>query len=397
MASGSEPLEFFEQTKARSLHKLNLLEGYLQPFTFKLGSSTGWGGQTHHIWIVDGFAGAGSYQPDASGRVQDGSPVIAAKWAKKVAVDRGYPLVRCINVERDRGCFERLRRELAPWQDVAIAHNGEFADHLLDILDAVGADPALFFLDPFGIRGIEMDLICQIAARSGKTELLLHFSDKTFLRMAGHLDDRGERMPAGQKQAESKLAALDTLIGTKRWRLLVPAGADTETAIDAVAELYLEQLRESGWRYAHQIQMRDAWRDRPAYRLMFATPSPHGVELMSDLVCRYEQTLEESAVAGQMTLWHEQEERQRSTNLKDQIYAEGKRAGAITREQLIHRLAPQHFGRYTSTYYAKMIRELVNEGLIDRPTAKSIGLRESLGFVESPQGSLIDGLGLSPA
>jgi hypothetical protein len=78
--------------------------------------------------------------------------------------------VRCINVERDRGCHEQLVRNLAPWPDVAIALRGEFAAHLTDILDTIGDDPALFFLDPFGISGVEM----QIIARRGKTELLLH-------------------------------------------------------------------------------------------------------------------------------------------------------------------------------------------------------------------------------
>jgi hypothetical protein len=56
-------LQFFQQAKARSLHKLNLLDGYLRPFTYKLGSRTGYGRRQRHIWIVDGFAGTGSYQP----------------------------------------------------------------------------------------------------------------------------------------------------------------------------------------------------------------------------------------------------------------------------------------------------------------------------------------------
>lgn len=51
-------------------------------------------------------------------------------------------------------------------------------------------------------------------------ELLLHFSDKTFLRMAGHVDDRGDRVPVGRKVAEAKLDTLDAYVGTKRWRML---------------------------------------------------------------------------------------------------------------------------------------------------------------------------------
>lgn len=384
----ADPLHFFAQAKARSLHKLGIFDGYLRPLTYKLGSTTGLGRRQRHIWIVDGFAGAGSYQPDDHARIQDGSPLIAAKWAKQIALDRHYPLVRCINVERDPDCHQELVRSLAPWQDVATALQGEFADHLADILDTIGTDPALFFLDPFGVAGVEMKLIEQIAARRGKTELLLHFSDKTFLRMAGHLDDRGDRVPVGRKVAESKLATLDAYVGTKRWRMLCPPGADTERAIDDVANLYLDQLRHSGWQYAAQIRMRDHYSDRPSYRLMFATGSAHGVELMSDIAYRYEQSLKEEQDAGVMTLWHHDDERQRLTDLRNRIFAAGLAAGTASREQLIHELAPQLFGLYTSTEYAKAIRELVQVGRIDRPNATGIEPRESLRFIEPPQTSL---------
>jgi three-Cys-motif partner protein len=386
----SDPTAFFERAKARSLHKLDLLDGYLKPFTYKVGSRAGAGRPQRHVWIVDGFAGAGSYRRDGDGRSQDGSPLIAAKWAKRIAIERRYPLVRCINVERDRRCHEQLVRHLAPWPDVAIALRGEFADHLDDILDTIDDDPALFFLDPFGVVGIEMQLVEQIAARRGKTELLLHFSDRTFLRMAGHLDDHGKRLPVGHKQAQGKLATLDALMGTKRWRLLCPPGADTEDAIDQVADLYLHQLREGGWTFADQIRMRDHYADRPAYRLMFATRSPHGIEVMSDRACRYERSLKDEADAGIMTLWHHDDERQHLTDLRDRIFAAGRERGTATREQIIHQIAPEAFGRYTSTDYAKAIRELVGLGLIDRPHAKGIEPREPLRFVDPPQASLLD-------
>lgn len=391
MGSSTDPLEFFEQVKARSLHKLGLLERYLQPLTFKLGSTTGANRSSRHIWVVDGFAGAGAYRPDDTGRIQDGSPLITAKWARAVDLKRGYDLVRCINVERDPTCLESLRRELAPWQDLVSILDGEFADHLPAILDEVAADPALFFLDPFGVRGVEMDLVRQIAAREGKTELLLHFSDRTFLRMAGHLDDNKGRLPVGHKQAETKLAGLDALVGSKRWRLLLAPGADAQSGIEAVAELYLEQLRHNGWPFAHQIRIRDAWADRPAYRLVFATRSPHGVALMSDLVCRYERGIEGAASAGQMTLWHHDEVRREEALLKGAIYEEGLSAGSISRVDLELRLAPRNFGRFVASDYAKRIRELVAEGLIDRANAKGIADHERLEFVVPAQVSLFGG------
>jgi three-Cys-motif partner protein len=388
----ADPLDFFAQAKARSLHKLDILDSYLRPLTYKLGSICGRGRRYKHIWVVDGFAGAGSYEPDDAGRVQDGSPLIAAKWAKQIAVDRRYELVRCINVERDADCFAQLQRNLAPWPNIADTIRGEFAEKLPEILALIGDDPALFFLDPFGVTGVEMEVIERIAARRGKTELLLHFSDRTFLRMAGHLDDRGDRVPVGQKVAEAKLARLDAHIGTKRWRMLCPPGANTERAIDDVAALYLDQLREHGWRFADQIRMRDRYSDRPAYRLIFATGSPHGVAMMSHIACRFERALRDEEQAGVMTLFQHDEERQHQADLRDRIVATGRAAGTTTSEELAHELTPQLFGLYVSKDYAQAIRDLVDAGLIDRANTRGIKPDEPLRFMDPPQGSLF-GLG----
>jgi three-Cys-motif partner protein len=384
-------IDFFAEAKVRSLYKLDVYGKYLRPLTNKLGRRVGPHRPGRHIWIVDGFAGSGSYEPDDGGRVQDGSPLIAAKFARHIAFDRGYPVVRCINVERDADCFAQLQRNLAPWQEVAISLHGSFAAHLDDILDTIRDDPALIFLDPFGVNGIEMDVLARILARAGKTELLVHFSDKTFLRMAGHLDDNDKRLPFGRKVGEAKLRRLDAVIGTPLWRRLWHngAGVDTDKAIDATVELYLSQLR-TRINYAHQIRMRDHYHARTAYRLVFCTNSPHGVELMSDIACCYETELEDAAAAGAMTLWAADEARQRITDLRDVVHATGLRRGGIaTREQIIHELAPALFGRYRTSEYAQVLRELVRAGLIDRSSPTGIEQREPLHFIEPAQGSLL--------
>jgi three-Cys-motif partner protein len=387
-----QAIDFFAQAKARSLHKLDIYGKYLQPLVFKWGQLAGPRRPGRHIWLIDGFAGAGRYQPDDGGQAQDGSPLVAAKWARQIAVDRKYPLVRCINVERDQGCFSELERNLAPWTagaDVAINLQGEFAEHVDLILETIDNDPALIFLDPFGVNGIEMALVEKALARAGKTELIVHFSDKTFLRMAGHLGNNDERLPVGQKVAESKLARLDAVIGTRLWRRIwADHSRSTDDAISATVELYLSELRlRIG--YAHQIAIRDAYSDRPAYRLVFCTGSAHGVELMSDIACRYETKLKEAYDAGTMTLWEDQEARQRLTDLRDSVHVAGLRHGTATREQIIHEMAPKHFGEYTSTDYARAIRELVKAGLVERANAVGIEPREPLRFVQPAQGSLL--------
>jgi hypothetical protein len=90
-----------------------------------------------------------------------------------------------------------------------------------------------------------------------------------------------------------------------------------------------------------------------------------------------------------MTLWAAPERRQHLTSLRDAVYDVGLRRRVATREQIIHELAPTLFGRYITSEYARVIRELVSAGLIDRATPTGIEPREELRFVEPDQGSLL--------
>ena len=108
MSVSDDPLDFFEEVKVASKHKLELLQKYLKPLSYKLLS--GW----PRLWVVDGFAGAGCYEPDDDGLEHPGSPRIAAVWARTLEMDRGEPVLQCINVEAKRAVFERLRHNLAP-------------------------------------------------------------------------------------------------------------------------------------------------------------------------------------------------------------------------------------------------------------------------------------------
>jgi hypothetical protein len=69
------------------------------------------------VWVVDGFAGAGAYRPDASGSGEDGSPRALAKLARQLNLDRQRSRrrykasLRTINAERVPSVFAELRRE----------------------------------------------------------------------------------------------------------------------------------------------------------------------------------------------------------------------------------------------------------------------------------------------
>lgn len=384
MVPPPQPIDFFQEAKLASLWKLDLYGKYLKPLSYK------WGAGWRHHWIVDGFAGAGAYDDDGH---QDGSPLIAARWARQEEQRCGYPKVRCINVERDPTCFHRLTANLAQWPHLATNLRGEFSEHLDKIIETIGRDPAFFFLDPFGVRGIEMELIEKIMNRpSRKTELLIHFSERSFARMAGHAAE-GDRTTVAERVAQTKLATLDKVIGSPMWRPWWSGdGVDPAERLEKTIDLYTSQLRARGFDFVHQIRIRDRLRDRSRYRLIFCTRSPHGVDLMSDIACRYERSLTEDASGGQGDLLAENDARERQAALMDAIHAVGLERGVMTREGIRHHLAPGAFGQHTITDYNRAIVDLVKRGGVERPSAVGIEDREELRFVAFPQGSLLEAL-----
>jgi three-Cys-motif partner protein len=381
MSPPPAPIDFFDEPKLASLHKLDVFGKYLVPWSRKMGS--GW----KHLWIVDGFAGAGVYQEGAI----DGSPRLAARWARQEQERLGYPLVRCLNVERDSECFSELQANTREFGDLVKNFEGEFLEHLDGILDLIGRDPAFFFLDPFGVNGIEMATIERILERRGrKTEMLIHFSEKSFRRMAGHTVQNEKRTSVGRKVAEAKLERLDEVIGTPLWRPRWEGTVEIDAAMEKTVELYLSQLKTRGFQHAHQISIRDRYWDRTSYRLIFCTNSIHGVDVMSDRVCRYERELKETSEAGQLDFFSEPTEQEQHAALMGRIHEIGLRSGRMSREDVRHALVSESFGQYTTPDYARAIRDLVKANLIRRKTVKGISEREPLRFVERAQASLLE-------
>jgi len=251
--------EFFTDPMYASLAKIEILGNYLTPFACKLGSRP-----PGRVWLVDGFAGAGSYDRDESGHAEDGSPLASARVARDLELKNARQQLRMINVEVDLDTYLKLIGNLAPHKHLCANINDTFENALEEILAMIGNDPALFFLDPFGVSGIEMRLLDRIRESAGKTELLIHFSDRSVLRMAGNLDDNEQRKEVGQKAADATVQKLDEMIGSPWWqRIWLNKEQTTEERIDEIAKQYASELRTRGFDYAHEIRMRDGYTDRP--------------------------------------------------------------------------------------------------------------------------------------
>lgn len=187
------PTTFHDASKPWAKIKHGLLSGYLSLFLGKLGSTS------QKVFFVDGFAGSGRL-----GDGSEGSPLHAARLATKPRTVAGRGRLHCINVEST--VFAELEAALAPFASSELISNlrGDFEGHLDGILARASGFPALFFIDPFGTEGAESATIKRIAARTGKTEVLIRYDDTRVKRLAmwAH-SNRGSLDPAQRKTAEA--------------------------------------------------------------------------------------------------------------------------------------------------------------------------------------------------
>lgn len=345
------------------------------------------------MWIVDAYAGAGAYDVDADGNRAAGSPLAAARFARQHNVDstRAGREIKLINVEADQDRFARLEQTLMAFRPDVTNLLGRFQDHLPAILEKIGPDPVLFFIDPFGMEGADIQIIEGILERRSRTvtELLINFSDRGFQRIAGNLDANARR-PQDLAAAETKVKRLDAILGTSFWQgAWRNPGLTTEKKLQQVAGLYAAQLKARGINYVSDFRMRDTWDGPTAYRLVFATRSTHGVYLMSDIVAKYERELFDARFEGSFELaWAAEERAQRKVALRTEVHEFGLARGEATPQQVYLHFGPVHFAEWTQTDYNHCLRELVGLGGIDRANATGIKPKERLRFVPTAQGDL---------
>ncbi|MXY37183.1 MAG: three-Cys-motif partner protein TcmP [Dehalococcoidia bacterium] len=137
---------------------------------------------------------------------------------------------------------------------------------MTDVLDGLGRfplAPAFVMVDPFGVKGLPLQLLRRLAAFP-KTELLVSFMYESISRWLA------------QPNYE---VALDNLFGVPQWRDAEGLEGDEKKAF--LSQLYATQLKGIGMDYVRLFEMGDGG-NRTEYFLAFGTHSHHGLRVMKD-------------------------------------------------------------------------------------------------------------------
>jgi len=354
--------EHFTELMEWSERKHELIVNYLKGFVKILGGST-----KGVVYYIDGFAGPGIYNDGAKG-----SPIRAAEYAQTL-VDKYYQL-HCINVEAVQHLFDNLEKNTLPYSVFTTNYCGTLADHVDEILDQIADRPAIFFLDPFGLKGIEWEHIYPVLKRPHITEVLLRVNRQDISRLAGFAD-------SDSRSAPKKRQVLTNLYGfsdSSQWKQVWHTGGT-----DSLVELYMRRLldavgHERGGSYVCTYAIKSI-EGRLKYYLIFRTRHPKGAILMSNTiygrercyerdVTEYEEQCIARQPARQLTMFEvlapspTEEEIFASvvSRLKEDIWREfeGKRASGMD----IHKaMLPKWFGRVSSPHFTRAFEQLEEE------------------------------------
>ena len=390
--------EFFERPRSWSLLKYRVLNYYLSQYFPKVNQR-----YRSPAVVADLFAGRGRFD-DGS----DGSPIIISKLARQYKQLLGYEnkVILAEAIERDR---ELLRENVKEYidQKIVVLLPGEASEVGLTLLKIITRGTPLFvFLDPFGIKGLSMQLLLQTCERASQdsTELLINFNHRAIPRLAGICKKIDSTNPSLKRQAQGIVEMTNDSFGGVWWLDIMNNDALNDE----------EKGREIRARYVGVLRKRFKWLgslpvtaglpgENVKYYLIFASQSQVAFESMNDAMVRAarELLLEEVAKRNKGTLFETADPeafvadrfRPSVARLADLVFGEAQLISArisadggdpynveLFRPELRSHLMTRQFARFSKSEYNESIKSLLQKGVLIAANQRtmisdSVGLR----------------------
>lgn len=268
--------------RAHTAAKHEVYRKYLEPWINKLTYYNESFGRYNKIRIIDCFAGRGSYTRTIDCEAPEvqhihtpaeipGSPQIILD----MATDREdqFTEAECVFIEADDKNYEILDNNINETEDVAENINyrviqGQFQNKVLDVVEATdGSDcPTLFFIDPFGFKSLDYEVITEIGS-TPQFEFLITFMSRDINRFF---------------DVEYHQDAIETVFGCGVPRAEVDQ-YDAENW-EPLVEYYTDRLEQNGPEYTFEYLITEPDTRRTVYYLVFGTNHPNGLHTMREVM-----------------------------------------------------------------------------------------------------------------
>ena len=245
----------FDEFEPHTLLKHAILKTYLATWAMRLLQ---WGRAGDVVYFVDAFAGQGR-----DGVGNPGSPAIAARIAAETQAHlraHGFPraTMRVICVERDSTNYRVLREYMIPFErsdpGLVTLYEGELVDHIDTILATTRGAPALYFLDPYGVQGLDASTYPK-ALGAPSCEMFVLFSDLGANRLHGVVT-------ASTEDVEAQIERLNgdrPMLPLPEFEAIAKAEADAMRVAARVRAEALDLTRPASYEYLVRALGNDEW------------------------------------------------------------------------------------------------------------------------------------------
>ena len=339
MAQMNTENTFFEGKRPWSKIKDAVLRDYLPAYLSKVAKL----GQ--RIILIDAFAGPGIFENE-QGEDRLGSPLIILQDAERYVPKKYFAIFANSNKDHHKKLNETIKKyEFAK----ALLAN---AQELLKEIKSVLTNQTLFiYLDPFGLKDLEFDLIKLFLERdiSYSTEILINMSMPTLHRLATRKLQQNDIQTV---QSIRLNEVLTRVLGGEYWKQIMwndslSAGEKEIRVMGKYREILRNYLP-----YAGSCPVSERKGRRVKYFITFCSRHNHAMLLMNDAMCKayfkymhereYEDTLFEDVD------W----KKVRNLNpLKKVIIDELKMVGRESRQGLWEKIIQKHFMQFNSSEY----------------------------------------------
>lgn len=308
---------FFETKKEWSRIKDKLLRAYLPAYFTKMITSS------RRTLYIDCFAGAGEFQDGEPGSPKIAMEERAAAFGRSKTC-RGKIDVCFIEPKYARQLNEVVKScpQRAEWGSVRVVE-GTFQDSINELLSGARDANVFLYIDPFGIKYLNFDLIGRLQEYCGRRlEVLVNFNSFGFVRNGCRacqvnypeidgFDELEERDLYVFDDSANSVKLLSKIVGGDYWKLAITQLkknqdlGERRPAILAEKEIMkgLHYRLLESFKYVLNIPVCIKTKSFPKYRLVHMTNHEDGCVLMAeDMSKRSEEIYNELQGGSQMLL-----------------------------------------------------------------------------------------------
>ncbi|RZT15564.1 three-Cys-motif partner protein TcmP [Fictibacillus sp. BK138] len=280
----------FQKRDIQTVLKHILLENYLVRWA-KVLSNASFGTNLKRVHFVDCFAGKGTFDDG-----DHGSPKIASEnlFHLQGSLQKKYEksikfFIHTIEAHREYyNALQSLKRQ-APFPEQVSNNYGTFEEHIDNMLRKTKGYPSLFFIDPFGYKGLPMPKIQQILNQQSH-EILINVMSYSLVR---NHNIKNNQLPLkeffGLNELNEDISeyleiATENNITTLQTKNLLQLE-------DKIIELYKSQLKKNSGEELFVLSKRIFSKLNPNvyFHLVFATKNLEGLRQMKESMVDFEQ------------------------------------------------------------------------------------------------------------